>query len=82
MLEFEKKRPFQGKKVTGLQGSDLGLFFKPKNEKVVCKTQYSLDRILILGSYDSSDVESSDDAKIKFLNPNFWVVIDFSFKFS
>ena len=35
----------QVKKSYGGQRSDLGLFLESKNEKIACKTQYSLARI-------------------------------------
>ena len=61
--EFRKKiDPFKAKKSYGGSKVEFGTFLQPKNEKFACKTQYRLARISIFGSYDSSEVKSSDDA--------------------
>ena len=43
----------------------FGTLFGAKKEKIACKTQYRLARISIymIGLYDSSEVNSSDDTK-------------------
>ena len=37
-------------------------FFNAKNEKIVCKSQFRLARITVLGLYESSEANSPDDA--------------------
>ena len=74
MKEHEKLRRIAKKKSTlsrqkkSYRGSKVGfgtLFFKVKNEKIVYKNRSRLARNFILGSNDSQEAMSSEDAEKK-----------------